>query len=434
MMSDNRPNACPVCGEDGICGGLGVISYDVPVGHELFGKLVRCPNNPIEQDTERRERFRKLSNLDALADRTFENFETGRYGLTEKQLRTLEFARQLATDYAENPHGWLVLKGSYGTGKTHLAAAIGNYRLSKGDMVLFITTPDLLDHLRASYSPKSEATYDETFDRVRDAQILILDDLGAENPSEWANEKLFQLLNYRYVNHLPTIVTTNVSMEALDPRVRSRLADENVMRAVDLQVPDYRTPVTVDKNNLNTLNLYRDMTFDSFDIQTKLTREEYEKLYYAKQQAMAYSQHNQQGWLVIMGSFGIGKTHLAAAIANEQDQHGVDVTFITMTKLLDALRDAMGTRSQLLGQLSQAVEEVSLLVLDDLNTETASGWGREKLFQLLDYRYITRKPTIITTTQHIHKIDDRIRSRLLDTRRCTNLPIQAPMYADRLTR
>lgn len=430
----SRPGACPICGQDGLCGGLGVISYDVPVGHALFGKLVRCPNNPVEQDTERRERFRKLSNLDALADRSFENFEVVRYGLTQKQLHSLDFARQLAVDYAQSPRGWLVLQGSYGTGKTHLAAAIGNYRLSKGDMVLFITTPDLLDHLRASYSPKSEATYDETFDRLRDAQMLILDDLGAENPSEWANEKLFQLLNYRYVNRLPTIVTTNVPLDDLDPRVRSRLADENVMRAANLQVPDYRTTTSLEKNNFNTLDLYREMSFDNFDIQTKLTREEYEKLHYAKAQALAYAQDIRQGWLVIMGPFATGKTHLAAAIANMYDQQGVDVAFITMTSLLDTLRDAMGTRSNQFGQLSQAMHEVTLLVLDDLNTETASAWGREKLFQILDHRYLTRKPTIITTAQPMQKIDERIRSRFLDIRRCTNLVIQGPIFAERISR
>ena len=43
------------------------------------------------------------------------------------------------------------LEGAYGCGKTHLAAAVGNYRLEKGDQVLFITMPDLLDHLRASF-------------------------------------------------------------------------------------------------------------------------------------------------------------------------------------------------------------------------------------------------------------------------------------------
>lgn len=406
----------------------------MPVGHALFGKLVRCPNNPVEHDAERRERFRKLSNLDALADRNFDNFEVARYGLTQKQLHSLEFARQVALDYAQNPRGWLVLQGSYGTGKTHLAAAIGNYRLTQGDMVLFITTPDLLDHLRASYSPKSEATYDETFDRLRDAQILILDDLGAENPSEWANEKLFQLLNYRYVERLPTIVTTNVPLENLDPRVRSRLSDENVMRAANLQVPDYRTTMTSQKNNFSTLSLHHEMSFDNFDIQTHVTRDEYEKLHYTKAKAMAYAQDIRQGWLVIMGPVATGKTHLAAAIANMYDQQGVDVTFITVTTLLDTLREAMATRSNSGSQLSQTIQDVTLLVLDDMNTETASAWGRDKLFQLLDYRYVTRKPTIITTIQSMEKIDERIRSRFLDIRRCTNIATQLPSYFERLSR
>ncbi|MBZ0292344.1 MAG: hypothetical protein K8L99_07225, partial [Anaerolineae bacterium] len=56
---------CPICNREPICGGMGLISYDVPVGHPYFGKLYRCPNNPVERDEQRFERLRRASNLDA---------------------------------------------------------------------------------------------------------------------------------------------------------------------------------------------------------------------------------------------------------------------------------------------------------------------------------------------------------------------------------
>ena len=75
-----------------------------------------------------------------------------------------------------------MLEGPYGCGKTHLAAAIGNQRLAHGDMVLFITTPDLLDHLRSTYGPSSEIGYDEMFDRIRGAHLLISRRSGGRKP------------------------------------------------------------------------------------------------------------------------------------------------------------------------------------------------------------------------------------------------------------
>ena len=115
--------------------------------------------------------------------------------------------------------------GGYGCGKTHLAAAIANAVVQRGITPLFVTVPDLLDHLRATYAPYLSGGYSDRFEQVRTTPLLILDDLGTENTTSWALEKLFQLLNYRYLMRLPTVITTNQELEHLDPRLRSRLAD-----------------------------------------------------------------------------------------------------------------------------------------------------------------------------------------------------------------
>ena len=94
----------------------------------------------------------------ALAGMTFESF-------IEDAPQRNAFKR--AQQFAANPDGWLVIMGGYGTGKTHLAAAIGNYRLAMGEPALFMVVPDLLDHLRSAYAPGSELDYDDFFEGVR---------------------------------------------------------------------------------------------------------------------------------------------------------------------------------------------------------------------------------------------------------------------------
>lgn len=424
---------CALCGQAPLCGDLGVISYDVEIGDPRFGKLYRCPNNPLEQDTERRERLRSLSNLGAFASKTFDSFRVEGLMLTPYEQQALQTARQTAQRYADSPDGWLLLTGGYGCGKTHLAAAVGNVRLEAGDHVLFVTAPDLLDHLRSTFGPNSEVGYDQMFDRIRGTHLLILDDLGAENPSQWAQEKLFQLLNHRYSYRLPTVITTNVEIDLLDARVRSRLMDDQVVRRVVIAAPDFRTPRASAQNEITPITGYSSMTFAAFDAHTGLARDDQANLAFALDAAQRFAQQP-QGWLVFTGSFGSGKTHLAAAIANAHRErfNQPGVLFVTVADLLDHLRQVMGGANQaLFEQRFRAVRDIPLLILDDLGGDLTPFW-KDKLFQLLDYRYPRVLPTVITTSRPIEELDRRLVSRLLDTRRCALVAITAPSYAARI--
>jgi len=73
-------------------------------------------------------------------------------------------------------------------------------------------------------------------------------------------------------------------------------------------------------------------------------------------------------------------------------------------------------------------------VLDDLRTEGASAWVREKLFQIIEYRYTGQMPTVITTANQIEELDQRIATRLTDWRRCRIIAITAPSFAQRIHR
>lgn len=219
------------------CKGAGYLRADVPFGHPLFGKPLPCECKRARVNEERRLRLRAQSQIDWLAAFREASFETFHYllpGVQEAYEEALRFARQ--------PQGWLVLEGNNGCGKTHLAVSLAKYCLDEGTIVLFSVVADLLDYLRATFAPNAEEPYDEAFTKMREAELLVLDDLGAEQSTPWANEKLYQLLNYRYNARLPTVITTNkISLVGIENRIRSRLSDKRLVRIVTMtEAQDYR--------------------------------------------------------------------------------------------------------------------------------------------------------------------------------------------------
>ena len=204
---------------------------DVSADDPRFGELIRCDCKEREVTERRTRRLVEKSNLGALLGMTFDSF------MVDVPQRT---AYQRARQFAETPDGWLVIMGGYGTGKTHLAAAIGNYRMSLGEPALFMVVPDLLDHLRSAYAPESDLGYDELFEAVRQAPLLILDDLGTQISTQWAQEKLYQLFNHRYIFRLPTVFTTNSSLDEIGGRLASRMSDPQISYCVTIDATDFR--------------------------------------------------------------------------------------------------------------------------------------------------------------------------------------------------
>ncbi|OLC63296.1 MAG: hypothetical protein AUH89_00095 [Ktedonobacter sp. 13_1_40CM_4_52_4] len=213
------------------CKGAGYLRADVPYGHPNFGKPIACECKEAERREKRRQQLLELSDLSAFNNKSFRNFKIHFSGAHP----SLQEAYQEAYSFAQNPCGWLVLIGPNGCGKTHLAAAIANQNLSDGAVVLFTVVPDLLAHLRATFSPTSSEPYDQRFAKMREAELLVLDDLGSHQSSPWANEKLFQLLNYRYNSGFPTVITANnQGLVGLDERILSRIADNALVTTVRL--------------------------------------------------------------------------------------------------------------------------------------------------------------------------------------------------------
>ena len=421
-----------------ICGGLGFVTYDLPVGHPDFGRAFPCDCQRDAFEERKAARLRALSNLDVVEDKTFETFDRRPLHYTPEQVALLRECYSRAREYADRPEGWLLFQGSYGSGKTHLALAIANHRLQQDDDVLFMTTPDLLDHLRATYGPSSQIEYDALFERVRNTALLVLDDLGTESPTPWAQEKLFQLLNHRYLHRLPTVLTMNLDEAQLDPRLRSRLGDRNLVRRVDMDLPDYRTgegsmeqAFIMGPGLHGELWLYKKMTFKLFDVrENELPPNERRNLQAALNLAKDWAR-NPVGWLVLLGPHGSGKTHLAAAIANYRHaKFGEPVMIVTVPDLLDYLRAAFSAATTInFTRRFHEIRTANLLILDQLDLTNASSWALEKIRQIVNYRYLAELPTVFTTTQELESIDPLIGSRLLDARLCTVFSILAPDYA-----
>ena len=219
-----------------ICKGAGYLRADVPYGHPNFGKPIACQCKEAERIEKRRLFLQEVSHLGELQDKGFENFNSNVPG------NSVSKAYYTALQYAKEPEGWLVFIGKVGCGKTHLAAAIANRQVARGSLVLFSTVSDLLDHLRATFMPSSTEVYDDLFQKMREAALLVLDDLGAQQSTPWANEKLFQLLNYRYNSRIPTIITMNdTGLQGVEDRIRSRMSDESLVTRITFDDAfDYR--------------------------------------------------------------------------------------------------------------------------------------------------------------------------------------------------
>jgi DNA replication protein DnaC len=407
-----------------ICKGAGFIHPLLDSGKPDFSQVVPCQCAKGELQREKSGHLEKYSNLGSLARLTFDNLSAR--GKTKNIISQERFARayQIAKAFADDPNGWLVLSGPTGCGKTHLACAIANHRLSLGQPVFYIGVVDFLDHLRAAFSPSSDVTYDELFERVKNTLLLVLDDFTIESATPWAKERLEQLLNYRFNAGLATVVTTDVPLEKIDARLRSHFEDNEFCQVCALG----QEPSLEQLDGLQ-LKLLQGMAFDNFDHKRpELPLEQRQNLRQAYKLAVEFAR-SPEGWLIFQGVNGCGKTHLAAAIGNYQLAQGKPVFFVVVPDLLDHLRSTFSPQSNIsYDEFFEKIKKSPLLILDDFGEQSTTLWAQEKLYQLINYRYNARLPMVITTCLSLDEIETRISSRMVDPRLSLVFNIIAPDY------
>lgn len=153
--------------------------------------------------------LRKQSNLGKrFSTRTFESFDPSGNRKAYEVCR-----RYVDTKAYDSEKNGLIICGDYGTGKTHLAASIANYAVDNGIPTLFDTYGGHLEKLKAEFNMNAEPKY---LNLMRNVDLLILDDVGKEKQTEWSESVMFDVINHRYENMKPVIITSNFSSRELE--------------------------------------------------------------------------------------------------------------------------------------------------------------------------------------------------------------------------
>lgn len=198
--------------------------------------LAREKNIRLEELRVRQERIRRMYAKSKMRPRLRE-YTFSRFEITKDNEKAFMKAKEYAKDIEDGSKKSLFITGNIGTGKTHLAASIANYLIGCEIQVIFGTLINLLNEVKESYTA-DDMTELSIIDNYSKVPLLIIDDLGKERPSEWTLEKLFTIINNRYENNLPVVITTNYNRDRLRERLANRtnyeIADAIISRLYEM--------------------------------------------------------------------------------------------------------------------------------------------------------------------------------------------------------
>ena len=129
----------------------------------------------------------------------------------------------------KNPQEGLLFYGVPGCGKTMLVAILAQELVSKGKRLIFGDVPTILDELKNTFGGESQSTFEELMRELESTDVLILDDLGTENTTDWALERLYVIINNRYNAGKPIIVTSNYDAEGLIKRFKGGVVGKRIV-------------------------------------------------------------------------------------------------------------------------------------------------------------------------------------------------------------
>lgn len=174
--------------------------------------------------------------------RTFANFRRDTPGRKKNYEIAKEYADNFAVHRARGDG--LYIEGTNGTGKTHLAAAIALQLIGEGIPVICKTSSDLLLDIKKSFDDNSISEA-EVLDVYKSVALLIVDDLGKEQCSDWSMSTLYSILNDRYEDMKPTIVTTNYNADALINALTPKGFDNTKIVAIISRLRETSTVMTM---------------------------------------------------------------------------------------------------------------------------------------------------------------------------------------------
>jgi hypothetical protein len=210
---------CPTCGD------MGWVGEGLNPGQQGFGMAKSCPTCGPG-----RKRI-------APTDFTFETFRP----YHPKLVAAIQLARGFA---AGDWPAWLTLLGGNGVGKDHLSFAALQTRQNRGERVKAVKAVAMLRSIFATMDPLATVTEQEQVDYYARYPVLLVSEVGKQGVTDASRARFSEVIDERYVNRLPTIITSNWTMEQIEsvwPDVASRMRDGELGATVDLfGVTDYR--------------------------------------------------------------------------------------------------------------------------------------------------------------------------------------------------
>ena len=239
VLAKSEPQPCEFCRDTG---------WELVVGKGV--KLCRC------QSTDRREALQSVSQIPKRYEKcSFNNYQPQGAPNTQSflsQAYALRDAKHMVDEFPNLDIG-LLLIGPCGVGKTHLATAIISSLIQRKSIsCLFYDFRDLLKEIQDSYNPISQSSELRVLAPVYEAQVLVLDELGASKPTDWVRDTMTQIINKRYNEKKMTIFTTNYLDEVKEAgeetlvdrvgvRLRSRLHE--MCKVIEIKGDDYRLKI-----------------------------------------------------------------------------------------------------------------------------------------------------------------------------------------------
>lgn len=173
----------------------------------------------------------QLSKTAPVSSHTFENFSLRYYpdvpdktlGINQKEhmQNIFEFCKAYAEDFSTKNRS-IIMTGATGLGKTHLSLAIAAKAVSRGYFVIYDSAQNMMDKLEREHFSKY-STEESIRDDVLGCDLLVLDDLGCEFSTQFTTAEIYNIVNTRILRGLPTIISTNLSLSALEEKYTQRV-------------------------------------------------------------------------------------------------------------------------------------------------------------------------------------------------------------------